>query len=225
MQQAIGYVRVSTEGQAQDGVSLDAQTARISAWCQANGYSLLSIEQDAGISGGRADNRPGLQRALTQASKHKAALVVYSLSRMSRSIKDTLSISEQLNKAGADLVSLSERIDTTSASGRMVFAMLTVLNQFEREQIGERTAAALAHLRQQGRRISGKVPYGFSLDGDSLVPNHIEQEAITLMQRLRLAGLSLRRIAAELTRRGVVSKSGAAWSATVIRSILQRVAA
>ena len=115
MKQAIGYIRVSAEQQADEGVSLDAQRAKISAWCMVNDYELVDVQVDAGISGRRMKNRQGLQKALSQ-TKKGMALVVYSLSRMSRSVKDTLAISEQLDKVGADLVSLSEKIDTTGAA-------------------------------------------------------------------------------------------------------------
>ena len=105
---AIGYVRVSTSSQAIDGVSLDAQRERIASWCESNGYRLVETFADKGISGKRADNRPGLQRALKAVcAKRGAALVVYSLSRLARSTKDAISIGERLDKAGADLVSLS----------------------------------------------------------------------------------------------------------------------
>lgn len=121
---AVIYIRVSTSRQAEDGISKDAQLARGRAWCQAMGYEIIGEHQDNGISGKRTDNRPGLQAALKAACEHKAALVVYSLSRLARSTKDALSISEQLSNAWADLVSLSEQIDTTSAAGKMVFRML-----------------------------------------------------------------------------------------------------
>src|SRR5689334_17391863 len=104
---AIGYVRVSSVGQAVEGISLDAQQAKIRAWCEANGYELADVFVDAGISGGRTDNRPGLQNALAAVCKGKGnVLVVYSLSRMARSTKDTITISERLEKAGANLASL-----------------------------------------------------------------------------------------------------------------------
>jgi len=112
MKKAIGYLRVSTAGQATDGVSLDAQRERIEAWAKAHDFELLGIQRDAGISGGKASNRPGLQKALDLACKERAALVVYSLSRLARSTRDALEISARLDKAGADLVSLSESIDT-----------------------------------------------------------------------------------------------------------------
>ena len=73
------------------------------------------IRVDAGISGKRADNRPGLIAALDSACQARGVLVVYSLSRLARSVRDTLDIAERLERAGADLVSLSEQIDTTSA--------------------------------------------------------------------------------------------------------------
>ena len=124
---AIGYARVSTGSQATDGVSLDAQQGRIRAWCEANGHDLAPVEVDAGLKGGRADNRPALQQAIDTACKTGGVLVVYSLSRLARSTRDTLEIAERLDRSGADLVSLTEKIDTTSAACRLVVRMLAVL--------------------------------------------------------------------------------------------------
>lgn len=221
---AVGYVRVSTEGQAQEGISLEAQRGKIRAWAEVTGYELLQIHVDAGISGCRSDNRPGLQEALTDACKQKAALVVYSLSRLARSTKDAIMISERLGKSDADLVSLSERIDTTTAAGKMVFRMLAVLAEFERDQVSERTKAALAHLRKQGQRISGMVPYGYTLgmDGSSLRPHDEEQAAIRSIAGLRQDGMSLRDIAGWLAVQGIQTKSGRPWSPKVVRGILLR---
>lgn len=221
--QAIGYARVSTEGQAVDGVSLDTQQARIRAWCEANGYTLVGLHVDAGLSGCRADNRPALQASIAEACKHKTALVVYSLSRLARSTKDAIAISERLAKSGADLVSLSERIDTTTAAGKMCFRLLAVLAEFERDQIAERTKGALAHMRTQGKRI-GKIPYGYDVaeDGTSLTPNLREQEGLKLIEQMRASGLGRRRIAAFLMAEGIQTKTGAAWSPQAIGRILHR---
>lgn len=225
MQNAIGYLRVSTAGQVEDGVSLDAQRAKVEAWALANDYTLLGVQVDAGLSGGRADNRPGLQRAIAEACRQKAALVVYSLSRLARSTRDTLAIGEQLDRAGADLVSLSEKIDTTSAAGKMVFRMLAVLSEFERDQISERTKSALQHMRAQGCRVSGRIPYGFDLvsDGKRLVPNEAEQAGIATMRRLRAEGKSLRKIAEALRADGIETKSGnLSWTPQALKVILDR---
>ncbi len=224
-QAAIGYVRVSTEEQAAEGVSLAAQKERIAAWCAANGFDLAGVFVDAGLSGKRADNRPELQAALDHVCRIGGVLVCYSLSRLARSTKDTITIAERLDKSGADLVSLSERIDTTTAAGKMMFRMLAVLAEFERDQLAERTKAAMSHKRRNGERV-GKVPFGFDLaaDGIKLVPNAGEQEVLNLVRELRAAGESMRAIAAELNRRQISTKEGKPWKHSTIQSILNRVA-
>jgi site-specific DNA recombinase len=216
---AVGYARVSTEEQAREGVSLEAQRARIKAWAQGNDTPLISFFEDAGISGSRTENREGLLNAIGLACEKRAILVVYSLSRLSRSTKDTLALAERLEKAGADLVSLSEKIDTTSAAGKMVFRMLAVLNEFERDQISERTSAALRHKREN-RQAYSPTPYGFDRVGDLLVINPNEQSIIEEILELRLSSWSLRRIADRLNRHGVEAKHGGRWFASAVRSVL-----
>ncbi|XZE21810.1 recombinase family protein [Pirellulaceae bacterium SH449] len=226
MKSALAYIRVSTDDQVSEGVSLDAQEAKIKAWCLLNDYNLTEIFVDAGLSGGRADNRPGLQSALQAACKTGAALVVYSLSRLARSTKDTIAIGEQLDKAGGDLISLCEKLDTSSASGKMIFRLLAVMAEFERDQIAERTRMALGHKKSLGERV-GTVPFGYDLDSDgvTLLPNELEQNTIWIIKELRARGLSLRAIAAELQNQGRPTKKGnTKWNHTSVQSILERVA-
>jgi DNA invertase Pin-like site-specific DNA recombinase len=219
---AVGYVRVSTDGQATDGVSLDAQRERIQLWAQAHGYELVNVFVDAGVSGGRADNRPELQAALNAAESIGAALVVYSLSRLARSVRDTLEIADRLDAAEADLVSLTERIDTTTAAGRMVFRMLAVLSEFERDLVSERTRAAMAHKRANGK-VVGEVPFGYTRDGDELVEDASQQAALAMMRTLRQAGHSYRSIAARLEARGyLTARGGATWNPGTVQRILAR---
>ncbi len=226
MKTATAYIRVSTEGQATDGVSLEAQQARIAAYCLANDVTLGKVFVDAGVSGKRADNRPQLQAALDDVCENAGILIVYSLSRLARSTKDTIAISERLDKAGADLVSLSEKLDTTSAAGKMVFRMMAVLAEFERDQVSERTTAAMAHKKSKGERV-GKIPFGFDLaeDGVTLVENANELRAIELIRSLRSQGYSLRDIATELDSAEIPTKDGKPkWSHTTVKSILNRAA-
>lgn len=221
---AVGYIRVSTVDQAVEGVSLDAQRERIGLWCQGNDYELLDVHVDAGLSGGRADNRPGLQKAIDQACRNKAAFVVYSLSRVGRSTRDVIDITARLDKCGADLVSLSEKIDTTSAAGRMLFHILAALAQFERDLTAERTTAAMAHMRSQNRRISGHIPYGSKLaeDATTLLPDDEELAIIDEMLSLHEKGSSYRAIAAHLNLKAVPSKLGGLWSAKTVRGVILR---
>lgn len=225
MTKAFGYIRVSTDDQAMNGVSLEAQRERIEAYCKLNGLELVAVFTDAGLSGKRADNRPELQRALEAVCKAGGVLVVYSLSRLARSTKDTLLIGERLQKANADLASLSEKIDTTSAAGKMVFRMLAVLFEFERDVIVERTVLGLRHKKRMGKR-TGKVPFGFDLDADgkTLKPNAKEQRAIKLIRDLRVDGLSYRQIAARLNSDRIAPKESKKWVHTAVARILTRAA-
>jgi DNA invertase Pin-like site-specific DNA recombinase len=223
----VGYIRVSTEGQVEDGVSLDAQREKIEAWAKLHDETEVVIYQDAGISGASMEQRPGLQDALREACRRRAALVVYSLSRLARSTRDTLSISDRLSKAGAELVSLSERIDTTSASGKMVFRLLAVLAEFERDQISERTRAAMAHMRRSGRRISRFAPFGWDFDpeGEMLVRNQDEQRVVCRMVELRARGFSFQAIADQLTGESVPTKHGGRpWTPKVVWTAVRRAA-
>lgn len=222
-----GYCRVSTAGQVADGVSLEAQSERIKAWAAANGYELGGIFTDAGISGKRADNRPGLTAALDAVCKARGVLVVYSLSRMSRSVKDTLTITDKLSRSKADLVSLTEKIDGTTAAGRMMLSMLAVLSQFERDLVAERTKTALAHKKSKSERVSRKIPYGWSLDADGKTLTEVpaEQKVLRLIAELRADGESLRSIASILTGQGVPTRDGKpGWTHSTIQSIVNRAA-
>lgn len=219
---AIGYVRVSTSGQADEGVSLSAQRERITAYCAANGIELAAIYEDAGISGKSAHNRPALTAALDDVCKRRGVLVTYSLSRLARSTKDTIAIAERLERAGADLVSLSEKLDTTSAAGKMLFRMMAVFAEFERDVIAERTRTAMAHKKNRGERC-GQVPFGFRLgsDGVTLERDDQEQMVISLVNELRRRGQTIKQIANELTVRNIVTKSGKTkWHPTQISRIL-----
>lgn len=214
------YLRCSTAGQVADGVSLDVQRSRCEAWANANGYSVEGIYGDEGISGKKASNRPALAAALDHVCRVRGALVVYSLSRLARSTKDALTISDRLSKVGADLVSLSEKIDTTSAAGKMVFRMLAVLAEFERDLVSERTKAALSLKRSRGQRI-GQLPFGYDVaeDGATLLPNTKEQATLAELRRLRAKGLTWKAVAEDLNSRGLSTKSGRDWTLFTARKI------
>lgn len=222
---AVGYVRVSTIRQASEGDSLPAQRDRLQAWATANGYAMAAVHADEGVSGARLGNRPGVQAAIDEACRRRCPLVVLSLSRLVRSTSDAISVGERLSEHGADLVSLSEQIDTTTASGRLVFKLLALLGEFERELVVERTVAVLGHLRDQGRRVSGHLPFGFRLGDDRkhLVEDPAEQAVIVDLRAWRDAGMSLRACAQRLQEAGIASKGGGRrWRPGTIAAILRR---
>lgn len=221
MKPAIGYIRVSTAGQL-DGVSLEAQEAQIRAWAQMHGREVLVIEHDDGVSGCLLRNRPGAQAAIRLACEHRAPLVAYSLSRLFRSTKEALQVSEQLQKHGADIVSLSEQIDTTSAVGKMVFRILAVLAEFERDLISERTKTALRHLKSNGRRTGG-VPYGYASESGALVEIPAEQAILARIYAMHAAGVCPQHIADRLNTENVPTKTRRGeWGRSAICRILAR---
>lgn len=233
--QCYPYARVSTFDQAREGVSLPAQLARAEAWATANGCHIAESYSDPGISGKRADNRPGLQAALNAACKAKGVLLVYSLSRLARSVPDALAIAKRLEKAGADLVSLTEQIDTTTAAGRLIYVVLAAVAAFERDITAERTAATLAYKRSEWTKY-GEVKYGYTILPDPACQKHFgadteracscklaedpdEQAILTMIRRLRLEGASWPEIAEELNGLEIRTKKGGRWSAGNLRKI------
>lgn len=220
IKQAIGYIRVSTDKQATEGVSLEAQEAKIRAWADLNDYELIAIYSDEGISGSSMTKRDGLKAALKEV-KSGMALVAYSLSRLSRSVEDTLAISRQLDKIGADMVSLSEKIDTTGAAGRMIFNMLAVLAQFERDQIAERTQSALRHKKATGK-VYSPTPYGFEAINGELIKVAAEADVVAEIVEARKSGQTLQQIADGLNAQGIPTKMGKAWQPATIHLLLKR---
>ena len=222
--QAIGYARVSTAGQAEEGVSLAAQEERIKAWCLAHAYGLSAVEVDAGLSGGRADNRPALQRALDAVCQGKGVLIVYSLSRLARSTRDAIDIMERLHDAGADLVSLTENIDTTTAMGKLFFRLMAALAEFERDIISERTSMAMAHKRGRGEYTGGEAPYGFRVVDGMVVEDADEQRVIRLIRSLHENGHNPATIARDLNSTSMPGR-GDVWHAKSVRRIIGRMTA
>lgn len=216
---AIGYIRVSTEGQAVDGVSLELQRAKLEAWASLHDATLVAVFADEGLSGASAD-RPGLLQAIAAAKRARAALVVYSLSRLSRSTLDTLQLAGDLERAGCDLVSLQEQVDTSSPAGRVIFRVLAALAEFERDQLAERTRQAMQHLKAQGR-VVGSIPHGYTRDGDRVIPNDAEQRVVALARELRAQGLTLRQIGDALAARGAFNRAGRPYQAASVLALLR----
>lgn len=216
----VGYVRVSTEDQAANGVSLDAQRSRITAYCTAHDAELVAIEADEGISGKVPPHRrPGLARALERVrSADTDGLVVLKLDRLSRSTRDVLDLSDECQRRGWYLISVSEHLDTSTAAGRLVVTVLAALSQMEREQIGERTREAMAYLAREGRRRSRHAPFGWRvIGGKKLERVREEGKILERMLQMRADGFGARRVASHL---GVNPRTGRSWNRGTVASIL-----
>ena len=139
----VGYVRVSTDKQAEHGVSLEAQEAKIRAMATVQGTNLLDVIVDGGESA-KSLNRPGLQKLMALVNSGKVeAVIVAKLDRLTRSVKDLCGPLELFEKRKVALISVAEALDTGSAAGRLVITIMGAVSQWEREAIGERTRDAL----------------------------------------------------------------------------------
>jgi DNA invertase Pin-like site-specific DNA recombinase len=223
---AVIYARFSPRPNAEDCDSIEKQIERCRAYCLGHGYRVVAERFDKDLSGGRADNRPGLQEAIALACQRKAVLCVYSLSRLARCTRDAIDLAERLGAAGADLAVIQESVNTRSPMGRFVFTLFSALAQLEREQIAERTSCAMLRHQAEGRRMTraDRCPYGFRPDPsnpDNLVEDAEEQAAIIRIRQKRQQGYGLREIARSLDREGVGCR-GRNWTHSAVRSVLQR---
>ncbi len=226
---AIGYVRCSTQEQADSGLGLDAQQMRIRAYCSLKDLRLIEIITDAGVSGGKPlGNRTGGARLLDMLKQRKAtSIVMLKLDRGFRNAGDCLTTVEQWDKAEIALhvVDLGgNAIDTTSAAGRFMLVILAGAAEMERNLTRERTKAAMAVKRANGKRI-GTIPYGFTLadDGATLLPNEPEQSIVSEITAMRDKGFTLQRIATALTDRNIRTKAGnCVWRHQTVAQILRR---
>ena len=159
---AVAYVRVSSDQQAESGLSLEHQQQKCRALATVNDYELVDVIVDAAESGKTLD-RPGMGRVLAMADAKKVdAVLVAKLDRITRSVRDLADLPDRFARRRVALVSASESLNTESASGRMVVRMLVVIAEWEREAIGERTRDALTAKRLRGERTSRHAPIGFS---------------------------------------------------------------
>lgn len=151
------YARVSTEDQARDGVSLEAQSAKMSAYASLYDLEVVETITDAGESA-KSLNRPGLQKALAMLRSGQAdGLVIAKLDRLTRSVADWQELIDGYfgERAGKQLFSVGDSIDTRTAAGRMVLNILLSVAQWEREAICERTRDALRHKIKRRERCGG----------------------------------------------------------------------
>lgn len=226
----VGYVRVSTERQAEEGVSLEAQRARLHAHCVAHDLELVEIAADEGVSA-KTLERAGLKRALAMLRDgHADALLVPKLDRLTRRVVDLGCLIETYFASDNwALMSVADRIDTRTAAGRMTLFILMSVAQWEREAIGERTADALAHLRAEGVKL-GRAGFGWchasrpnpTTGRRDLLPVFEETATVTRILALRAEGASYASISGHLTSEGCQPKRGGQWFPNTVRRICLR---
>jgi len=199
------YVRVSTEEQAQHGYSLAGQEDALKNYCSALGYEIHKIYRDEGKSAKDIKHRPAMQEMLQDAeNKCFSSIFIYKLDRFSRSLKDLILTIDKLKEWEIDFVSLQDRIETASASGKLMFHIISAFAEFERNIIGERTSFGMARKCKEGGAVT-KPPFGYKMVDKKL---ELDAEKLGQVQQIfdgYLGGVSLNKLARQygLTVNGV----------------------
>lgn len=186
---SVGYIRVSTAMQVQDGFSLEAQESKISNESSKHNLFLKNIYIDKGISGGSMEKRLALEE-MRKELKEDTWIIVNSVSRLARNTKDLLSLVEEIEKKKCHLIIIDLNMDITSPSGKLILTLMASQAQFERELTSERVKGVLQHLKKTGT-LRTKPKFGWKLNPDHSpdAPIHIrneeEQHIIRRIKNLR----------------------------------------
>ena len=188
------YVRVSTQDQAQQGYSLKAQQEALENYSKALGYEIFKVYKDEGKSA-KNMNRPQMIQMLEDAEHKKfSAIFIYKLDRFSRSVVDAILTIDKLKKWGIDFVSMQDKIETASATGKLMFHMISAFAEFERNMIGDRTKFGMERKAKEGGFIT-KAPKGYKLVDKLLIPNDAAGEIKEIYQKFLDTDISLTQLA------------------------------
>lgn len=223
----VSYVRVSTDEQAQEGVSLAAQTASCGHLIAATtgGRGLVEVVEDAGYSGKNL-RRPGAERVLDMIDRGAiAGVVVWRLDRLTRSLRDLIDLVERCDRQGVALVSVTEQISTQGPMGRFVLHLLGAVAQLERETTAARVKAAMTHVRMQGLYAGGRIPVGVVASGERgqrrLARSAVHGDDVAAIWPGVISGWTLGQVIVHLESKGVPTATGRRWSRQLVHKLLR----
>lgn len=220
MKRVAVYVRVSTEDQAMEGYSLDAQTKKLKDFCAFNDWEIAGIYRDEGYSG-RNTHRPEYRRMLDDISSWDGILVL-KIDRIHRNSRNFAAMMDNLRRNGKEFISLMEKFNTANAMGRFVMDIIQRIAQLESEQIGDRVRIGMEKKAETGDGNMGSPdPYGYGHSQGRLVVREDEAEHVRDMFRLRAEGDTFQSIAEYLNDTGVPSKNGGKWSRQAVHHIIR----
>ncbi len=188
------YSRVSTEEQAKEGLSVEAQIDKCKAFCEARDWEVFKVYKDAGFSAGSL-NRPALELLLRDAEEKRFDIIlVYKIDRFSRKLKDLIMILENLKEKNINFTSVTEQIDTTSAMGEAFFQIIGVFAQLERGMVKERVELAFDRKIKFGEALY-RAPFGYTYLDKKLVPNPEDSLKVREIFEMWVQGISYKEIA------------------------------
>ena len=214
------YTRVSTEDQAKEGFSLDAQIDKLKAYCTARDWVIADKYIDDGYSG-RNTKRPEYARMMNEMDKWDTLLVI-KMDRIHRNSKNFMEMMEDLKKNEKEFVSMTESLDTSTAMGRFVMDIIQRIAQLESEQIGERVYFGMEQkARTKGGMLGFNIPYGYDYRNGQLVVNKNEEIHVKKIFELYQSGMSMSKIARNLNVENIPTKQNKTWGSETISKILK----
>ena len=205
---AVGYVRVSTSKQVEEGGSLQEQRDALAFYAATNGLNLVAVHEDAGISGAKdEDARPGLAAAIESIRAGEArVLLVRDLSRLARGMDLTGYLRVAVQKAGGAVKVMGESED------RVYRLFDAVKNEMYRQSVSDRMRLWATSRQDKGLPV-GQAPFGFRIGADGRVEeNPVEQPLYRRIREAHEAGQTFRKIAADLNAEGLTTRRGKAWA-------------
>ncbi len=215
------YIRVSTDKQASEGYSLDAQLQRLTAYCAAQGWTVCSehIYIDAGQTGTNTD-RAALQTMLAAAQAGSIRrIVAIKLDRMARNVRDFLGLVDTLTAWGCDLALIAENFDTSTPTGKFALTMFAAMAELEAATITDRVMTGKRQKAQEGGFNGSPAPLGYTLVDGTFVPNE-DAATVEAIFDWFVGGAGLTEIAKRLADQGAPTAKGGSWRPVTVRYIL-----